>query len=99
MTFSDFCNVASMIAQRIHDPFEAHYDGRAFGSWQISVVAGRRPVRLIWDGRDGWLVVQTAATVHSPGRDAYDWQDEWVGKAATDQTPEAALARVESLRT
>ena len=33
----------------------------------------------------------------SPGRDAYDWQDEWVGEQASDQTPEAALVRLQAL--
>ena len=98
MTFTDFCAVSSLIAQHIRDPFEARYDGYSFGSWHISVMAGRRPVRLLWDGKNGCLVAQTAAPVHAPGRDTYDWQDQWVGETATEQTPEAALTRAASLR-
>ena len=72
MKFGDFCEVGRLIAERIRDPFAASYDYNSFSSWHISVIAGRRPVRLVWDGRDGWLVIQTAQTVHSPGRDSYD---------------------------
>ncbi|WP_447726804.1 hypothetical protein [Sphingomonas koreensis] len=51
----------------------ARYDDQVFGSWGIEIKATPFRRCLIWDGEDGWFIVQTR-------RSFQRWQDEWVGR-------------------
>ena len=64
----------------------SRYDQASFGSWLVEVEADP-PVRVLWDGKDNWLVVQTA-------EHAGVWTDWWVGKEQSQQSAENAARKV-----
>lgn len=39
-------------------------DAESFGSWYCDYVRGEQRLRLIWDGRDQWFVLQGGETWH-----------------------------------
>jgi hypothetical protein len=47
---------------------------QAFGSWYIRATWHGRPVRVVWDGRDGALVIEEPSLSGRPD----DWGDRWV---------------------
>jgi hypothetical protein len=69
----------------------ARYHPEAFGSWYVEVVAAP-PLRIVWDGRDGWLLVQVKTSEVFNGSDV--WRDIWIEKECSQQTPERAVATV-----
>jgi hypothetical protein len=66
-------------------------DGSAFGSWWV-VVNVDPPMRIVWDGKDGWLIVQRQTT--ELFTDQPVWKDIWVGRDVADRRPERAVAVV-----
>jgi hypothetical protein len=60
-----------------------------FGSWWLEVSRDGLPrQRVIWDGKDRWLIVQALASSGS-------WMDKWVGRKKSEQSAEAALAALD----
>jgi len=53
----------------------------AFGSWLLTVRT-QPPTEIVWDGRDGWLILRR------------DGADVWIAKDEADQTPDAVIARL-----
>jgi hypothetical protein len=72
----------------------SRYDHRAFGSWWIEVAADP-PLRIAWDGKDGWAFVQAATAKRPPPWDSDPWEHRWIGRKPEEQTP-AMLVRVVS---
>jgi hypothetical protein len=62
---------------------EIQYDWQAFGSWYITLKGEKGFVRVVWDGKEGILVVQTPLD-----RDRREWRDLWTGREAAEQTLE-----------
>ena len=60
---------------------ESHHAG--FGSWWVIIDAVPR-ARVVWDGTDGWLIVQR--------EESGDWSDAWIGKNPAEQTPERLVS-------
>ena len=69
----------------------ARYHPEAFGAWYVEVVVAP-PLRIVWDGRDGWLLVQVKTSEVLNGSDV--WRDIWIEKERSQQTPERAVAKV-----
>lgn len=68
---------------------ESRFDEKCFGSWFIEVTREGLPrQRVVWDGKDGWLIVEAFASGGS-------WMDKWTGRKRNEQTPEAALCQLQ----
>jgi hypothetical protein len=78
----------SCLGQAGYEITDSAYHESAFGSWLL-VVASDPASRVIWDGKDQWLVVQRL------GSDS-EWQDSWVGKTEDQQTLDRVLAILRS---
>ena len=70
-------------------PRSHRYEDSVFGSWWIEVDANPL-LRIIWDGKDGWAVVQCAGKGRRADENA--WEDSWIGRKPEEQTP-ARLVR------
>lgn len=75
------------------------YTGQSFGSWYVTVVHQPR-LRIIWDGKDGWMIIQreTNRPYHwDPLRK--EWDVLWVAKRPEeDAAAEEVVNALESLR-
>ena len=62
------------------------YTGQSFGSWYVTVAHQPR-LRVIWDGKDGWMIIQreTNRPYHWDPHQR-DWDVLWVAKQPDDQT-------------
>ena len=68
---------------------ESQYEAKHFGSWWIELSRDGLPKqRVVWDGRDRWLIVETFASSGS-------WMDKWIGRKASEQSAESALMQLE----
>jgi hypothetical protein len=67
---------------------ESRYDETALGSW--IVVVDDPPARVVWDGRERWLVLQEQT--------AEGWADVWLARAESDQTTDAVTEQLVLLR-
>jgi hypothetical protein len=88
MNQDDFRRLQQLVRDAGFLIVEAVYSRESFGSWYVKVSSTPRR-RVIWDGKDGWLIVQE----ETEERFGYDfvWRDFWIGRAPIDQTCEAAL--------
>jgi hypothetical protein len=67
---------------------ESRYDVAAFGSW--FVILDEPPVRIVWDGKERWLVVQRRA--------GDEWIDVWLSRDEADQNADAVIEQLTLLR-
>ena len=70
---------------------EARFDHESFGSWFIYVGSNPR-LRIVWDGKDGWLIIQRETSKIFNGLRI--WEDLWVGRELCEQNPEIAADKV-----
>lgn len=87
MTEPDFRTTAELLKGEGFSTTE-RYDAEAFGSWLVEVKVDPR-LRVVWDGKDGWLIVQRKTTELFDGQPV--WDDLWVARDPDEQSPEAAL--------
>jgi hypothetical protein len=87
MNISDFCAVCERLASDGIQISEASYQGKSFGSWFIDVPHHGSLRRAVWDGKDGWLVIQSQSS-------GGNWTDEWIGREAALQTVDQAVSRL-----
>jgi hypothetical protein len=73
---------------------EAHYHAQDFGSWDVVAEATLR-VRIVWDGRDGWLIVQRQSD-ESPNSPP-EWTDVWIERDRARQTLANAILKLREL--
>jgi hypothetical protein len=66
----------------------AEYSQQTFGSWWIEA-EGTRSFRVVWDGHEGWLVLQAGSP---EGR----WTDLWLAREGADQSSGALLRAIAS---
>jgi hypothetical protein len=65
------------------------YHQSHFGSWSIVLSREGLPQqRVVWDGRDRWLIVEAFASSGT-------WMDKWIGRKKSEQNAETALAHLE----
>ncbi len=75
---------------------ERRYDRQAFGNWFIEL-SSRPPLRVVWGGKDGWLILQQRT--EETFNDLPVWKDLKVVKEAQAQRPERVMTLVtEALR-
>jgi hypothetical protein len=88
MTENDFQRSQEALRNAGYEISAARYDGEIFGSWAIEVTREGLPrQQVVWDGKDGWLIVQAFASSGS-------WMEKWVGRKESERTVENALARL-----
>jgi len=64
---------------------DSSYSPESFGSWWI-LLRGQTSHRLVWDGKDQWLILQRQAGPSDLGESM--WEDLWVKKDARQSTNE-----------
>ena len=69
---------------------ETRYDWRAFGSWYVTAFVQGKSVRVSWDGRDQWLVIEELVGPK-------DWRDRWIAGANRDNKPEELESALRSV--
>jgi hypothetical protein len=92
MTEADFDTMAADLAECGYLVSDSRYDGAAFGSWWIVVESGVARFRVIWDGRDRWLLLQQERAHNSPSDP--EWLDVWVERLVEGQTSAGVLAQL-----
>lgn len=65
------------------------YYQRVFGSWFIEV-KGNPLVRVSWDGREGWVIIETA-------QGKATWVERWIGRTPEEQSVEVVVQKVREL--
>lgn len=80
------------LAQEGLTEIDARYDERAFGSWSIEI-KHTPPLRLLWDGKEGWVFIQWRTEQTWQGFPV--WDDLW-DRNRDDATPEALRRALES---
>ncbi len=89
MSVEDFGRACERLSQEGFEVRKAEYDDQAFGSWFIDFSIGKRGMRrVIWDGKDGWLVLQA----HRDNA----WKDLWIARDRKQQTLERAISEIQA---
>ena len=94
MTKEDFERTSELLRHRGFTVGESSYDPKAFGSWYVCVVRQPR-LRIVWDGKDGWAIVQQETSERFQGMTV--WEDLWVGQERQTQTPEFVVSKFQVL--
>lgn len=90
MNRDDFESAVSAVRERV-GVLESDYSEQSFGSWNITVSTG--PVRrLVWDGKESWLIVQKQISLVTTGPPS--WEDSWVKRGASSQNLAEAVERL-----
>ena len=94
MNEQDFHRTTELLGLDGWTVFQAGYVESGFGSWTVETTTTGLHARVVWDGRDGWLIVQERhATAEHP-----EWLDLWIGKTPDVQTPELAVTQLRQWR-
>jgi hypothetical protein len=88
MNQDDFHRLQQLLRDTGFAVVDAACSGASFGSWHVTVSTTPRR-RVVWDGRDGWLILQDET--ERPVRNNLIWHDVWIAKGLAEQTCEAAL--------
>ena len=91
MNRSDFETMQRLLRDHGFVIGETQYSRESFGSWWVGVTTVPRQ-RVLWDGKDGWLIVQEETNERF--QDSFMWRDVWVAKESTGQSCEAALEQL-----
>jgi hypothetical protein len=86
-----FKAVSRLLTEAGLDITERRYDRQAFGSWFIEMETDPS-LRVVWDGKDGWLIVQEKTD--EIFNDQPVWKEIDVVKDTNAQTPETAISLV-----
>lgn len=89
MTGADFEAVKDLLSQQGQVIDKARYESRSFGSWTVQVSA-RPPLRLVWDGKEQWLMVQQETDEVRAG--VRVWKTLWSAESQSKRNPEDAVA-------
>lgn len=88
VTFERACN---LLEEKGFTVIEAYYTFAAFGSWYVTVrTAPRR--RIVWDGKDGRLLVQCKTKKTFGGQPI--WDDLWEGSEGDSNVLDVAVRRL-----
>jgi hypothetical protein len=86
-----FDNVRSLLRELGLRISEAEYAAEDFGSWFVTLEVDP-PLRVVWDGKDGWLIVERLTDRGRRGEPV--WENLWIARDAMEQTAESAVAKV-----
>lgn len=95
MNENDFKTASLLLAQEIAPITQAKYEEKIFGSWYVEL-ATQPPLRLIWDGRDGWLRIERHTDKKFNDLDV--WDEIWVDEKPKDNQTAIQKALVEMKR-
>jgi len=70
---------------------KAEYLTRQFGSWWIIVKVKNDFLRIVWNSRDQWVLIQLKTKEIFDNQ--YIWKDEWVLKRSEDHYAEPIFTR------
>ncbi len=73
---------------------DSTFHAEAFGSWWIEL-ATEPSLRLVWDGKEGWAIVQTFSEVPSRKN---RWDDRWIGRDRHQAPAEIVRRALEQLQ-
>jgi len=88
MTQADFHRVQQLLRDAGFTIGDTWYSRESFGSWDVTVATTPRR-RVLWDGKDEWLILQEETQERFAGN--LIWRDLWIGKSPDELTCEAAL--------
>lgn len=91
MTRQAFEHMKELLLSAGFDVDEASYHHDAFGSWLVGVRTVPRH-RVVWDGKDRWLVVQKETSGTFQGLPV--WDDVWIERDAKDESSEQAVSKL-----
>jgi hypothetical protein len=91
MNKNDFENTQAALVQAGFTVEDASFSTENFGTWIIVVSTAPR-TRVVWDGKDGWLVVETETTRMFAG--ARVWDEAAIFRDAKDHTGARAVDAV-----
>jgi hypothetical protein len=74
---------------------DASYSDESFGSWLVVVETVPR-IRVVWDGKDGWLLVEIETTNVFAGITV--WETRTTCREVADQTTSRAVSAVREAR-
>ncbi len=94
MSRADYDEMAALLVQAGYRVRAKCYDEHAFGSWYVVIKKGGASFRIVWDGKDQWLLVQKASRSLSPFMRR--WTNQWIGRRGEDQCPSRALRELQS---
>ena len=94
MTKEDFELTRELLRDRGFTVTGAAHDPAHFGSWWVSV-ARQPPLRIAWDGKGDWVIVQRETGELFQGRPV--WEDVWIGRDRETQTMELVVSKVQEL--
>lgn len=72
---------------------KARYDRECFGSWEVCVAATPQ-LRVLFDGKDGWLFVQRLIQGPPHGQ---VWEEIWTERQPSNGTPAQAVDKLAQL--
>ena len=88
LKLKDFARTCELAENAGLSVSEAKFDGRHFGYWYVEVCRkGLSPRMILWEARDGWVIVQTQRADGS-------WDDEWIVREPRADTIEEIIARL-----
>lgn len=94
MTEEDFEQTCQLLRRKGFELGKSSYHRESFGSWYISVIQ-QPTMRIVWDGKDGWVIIQ-----HETGEQLQGlmvWKDMWVGRKRHEQTVDFIVSMIQGL--
>jgi len=91
MSESQYKNAVAMFQREFVDVEESGYRNEVFGSWWLTVKSSP-PIRLVWDGKEGWLVVQRQTDRMFNGMPV--WEDLWRAFEASERAIAEAVTHI-----
>jgi hypothetical protein len=95
MNVTEFQRAVALLRERGESIRSQEYREREFGSWYV-VVSVKPARRLVWDGKDGWYVVEEETSERFNGLPV--WRDLWIDRHPKIQSLEKAVDALLSRR-
>jgi hypothetical protein len=68
-----------------------NHESNGFGSWYLVIRAEPRH-RIVWDGKDGWLLIEREI---GPAMQGFaEWDTVWIGRDSREQSPTHVIAKL-----
>ncbi len=88
MNVTEFQRAGTLLRERGVLIREQDYKEHAFSSWQV-VVSFNPARRLVWDGKEGWYIVEEETSKVLNGQPV--WRDLWIDRHPKVQSLESAV--------
>ena len=91
MDKSSYETVLANLPERGFKVLDAEYQKAAFGSWIVDIGSTPR-LRIVWDGKDGWLYIQRMTNQKFWNMPV--WEDLWIAREVQEQTTEMCITKL-----